>query len=676
MSFKILHQFPNGLFGDCCTDTATGGDTTINLTVEFNGSEMALGNHASKHVFEAEDEIDADRLSISYEPSGYTPTVTPAQVTDTHELTAHLAGIASALSALSAGMTWKGVVATRAALNAVTGQAVGDTYIIESDSDHSNARTLNIWDGSAWIYLGEWVQAYAHPNHVGDVVSVGDGATTIQADVVTNTKLANMTTGTLKGRITTDGDPMDLTTAQVLTLLSINTDLQDITVVVDIGDPGSDTAIPSEQAVREAIDALSASIAHGNHTGDVTSVDMATTIVANAVTNTKLADMAAARIKGRQTSTGDPEDLTAAQVLSILEISTDLQNLTIVTTVGTPGIDTAVPSEKAVRDAISAGAYTHPNHSGDVVSAGDGATTIQNDVVDNAKLANMTAARIKGRITTDGDPMDLTVAQVLTLLDISTGLQGLSLVTTVGDPGVDTNIVSEQGIREALTAAVATPADHAASHIRAGTDEIDGDKLDIDWNPTNYTPATVTEADNVDHLAAHLKGIDNKLAAAIAHALDSLTIHSALSDNTNHNVSEAAHGFMVKQPADAGQFFSGLASKGWTREIMKAYFNGWYEEKMVDKGSVSGTVTVTITDGLNQKMTITGTTTLNIVSTGITHMTFILLGITMSSAHAVTWQLNGVTQTGVSIDLNDSGFAEVRIVSWDSWSTYIAQRTY
>ena len=32
---------------------------------------------------------------------------------------------------------------------------------------------------------------------------------------------------------------------------------------------------------------------------------------------------------------------------------------------------------------------------------------------------------------------------------------------------------------------------HAASHIRGGTDEIDGDKLDIDWNPTNYTPTMI-----------------------------------------------------------------------------------------------------------------------------------------------------------------------------------------
>jgi hypothetical protein len=38
---------------------------------------------------------------------------------------------------------------------------------------------------------------------------------------------------------------------------------------------------------------------------------------------------------------------------------------------------------------------------------------------------------------------------------------------------------------------------------------IDGDKLDIDWNPSNYTPlSSISEADDVDDLAAHLKGID------------------------------------------------------------------------------------------------------------------------------------------------------------------------
>jgi hypothetical protein len=49
---------------------------------------------------------------------------------------------------------------------------------------------------------------------------------------------------------------------------------------------------------------------------------------------------------------------------------------------------------------------------------------------------------------------------------------------------------------------------HAAGHIQGGADEIDGDLIDIDYAESNYTPATTGVASNVNHLAAHLEGID------------------------------------------------------------------------------------------------------------------------------------------------------------------------
>ena len=53
---------------------------------------------------------------------------------------------------------------------------------------------------------------------------------------------------------------------------------------------------------------------------------------------------------------------------------------------------------------------------------------------------------------------------------------------------------------------------HAARHISGGADEIDGDQLDIDWNPTNYTPTTSpTEATSLDHLTAHCVLINARL---------------------------------------------------------------------------------------------------------------------------------------------------------------------
>lgn len=62
---------------------------------------------------------------------------------------------------------------------------------------------------------------YVHPNHIGDVTSSGDGATTISAGAVTNAKMANMAANTIKGRSSTIGAPQDLTALQARTLLNV-----------------------------------------------------------------------------------------------------------------------------------------------------------------------------------------------------------------------------------------------------------------------------------------------------------------------------------------------------------------------------------------------------------------------------------------------------------------------
>ena len=53
---------------------------------------------------------------------------------------------------------------------------------------------------------------------------------------------------------------------------------------------------------------------------------------------------------------------------------------------------------------------------------------------------------------------------------------------------------------------------HASSHIRTGTDIIDGDRVQIDYVPTTYArDSSAAEAGVVTDLTAHLKGIDSKL---------------------------------------------------------------------------------------------------------------------------------------------------------------------
>ena len=71
-------------------------------------------------------------------------------------------------------------------------------------------------------------------------------------------------------------------------------------------------------------------------------------------------------------------------------------------------------------------------------------------------------------------------------------------------------------IQKEATSGVTT---HQGSHIKDGADELDGDQLDIDWNPANYSPnISPAEVTHVDHLTAHLKGIDDALLTPPAHA--------------------------------------------------------------------------------------------------------------------------------------------------------------
>jgi len=64
--------------------------------------------------------------------------------------------------------------------------------------------------------------AYVHPNHSGDVTSVGDGAQTIAAKAVTLAKMADMATASLLGRSTAGaGSPEALSKATALALLNV-----------------------------------------------------------------------------------------------------------------------------------------------------------------------------------------------------------------------------------------------------------------------------------------------------------------------------------------------------------------------------------------------------------------------------------------------------------------------
>lgn len=130
---------------------------------------------------------------------------------------------------------------------------------------------------------------------------------------VTNAKLANMATQTIKGRTTAGtGVPEDLSATQATAILNA--------FVGDSGSGGTKGLVPAPSAG----DAAAAKYlgADGLWSG--------ITVADDAITNAKLANMAQSTIKGRAASagTGDPTDLTSQQVKDIIYTQPTVQRFT------------------------------------------------------------------------------------------------------------------------------------------------------------------------------------------------------------------------------------------------------------------------------------------------------------------------------------------------------------
>lgn len=280
---------------------------------------------------------------------------------------------------------------------------------------------------------------------VGDVV--GPGSATANALAV-----YNGTTGKLiKNSAVTES-------AGVLSVAGLNVDVGSSLYLVDVSNTdavnvvlGAITAarvftIDLGDADRTLTFTASATIggthsgtSSGTNTGDQTITltsdvtgsgtgSFATTIANDAVTNTKLANMATATFKGRTTAgTGDPEDLTVTQATALLNVfGADSGSG------GVKGLVPATVSGDAAKYLRGDGTWSSvPSLSdgdkGDITVSASGATwTIDAGVVTNAKLADVATATFKGRTTGGiGSPEDLTVTQATALLNDFVGDAGV-----------------------------------------------------------------------------------------------------------------------------------------------------------------------------------------------------------------------------------------------------------
>jgi hypothetical protein len=345
-------------------------------------------------------------------------------------------------------------------------------------------------------------------------------------------------------------------------------------------------------AATPAVTANTAKAGNATHTGDVTGAT-ALTIANGVVTNAKLATMATGRLKGRSTAgTGEVEDLTPAQVHTLLNISdgasanqsdiylTDRANHT-----GTQAASTITnfATEVANTAAVTANTakVTNATHTGDVT--GSTALTIANDAVTNAKLANMANGTIKARISGGtGDPEDGTPTQIRALLNVADGATAnqsnadlLSRANHTGTQPVSTitNFATEVANNSAVAANTAkvTNATHsgevtgsgvltitlgavtnaklapmATARIKARVDGSTGDPQDATpeqirtmLNVANGATANNTDSyliSRANHTGTQVASTISDFNAAAQAAVDT----SALADRSNHTGTQFA----------------------------------------------------------------------------------------------------------------------------------------
>ena len=230
-----------------------------------------------------------------------------------------------------------------------------------------------------------------------DVTGSGTGsfATTIAAGVVSNAKLANVATATIKGRTTAgSGSPEDLTGTQATALLDVFSST--LKGLAPSSGGGTANFLRADGTWAAPPDVATSGFALGTAA--------APSIFFTGDTNTGIFSSGADNVN---ISTGGTSRLSISTTAAAFAVSLSATNLS--------GTNTGDQTITLTSDVTGSG-------------TGSFATTIAAGVVSNSKLANVATATIKGRTTAgSGSPEDLTGTQATALLDVfSSTLKGLA----------------------------------------------------------------------------------------------------------------------------------------------------------------------------------------------------------------------------------------------------------